>query len=342
MAIAGTRQAARDDASPGLGAGPGVVLVLGAAVSAVALPFATYVWTLAAFGAAHVAFELRYVDERFGARLSSSGLGWWVGGLLVAVAGVRAALWAGVPLPAPTVLQGALLALAVLVVVPRAARAGAGRGLAVAAIGLGLAAAVAFAPLATLVCFALAHNLTPVGFLAERLHGRDRRRALFACGLVFGMVPLAIATGLWRMPLEVIGATLGAGGLGTGLVSAGSGPDHLGVFVPPGWFDDGPRAIDLFRAAAFLQCMHYAVVLGVLPRLGGGAFAARSMFVWPRRFTTWVVLASVALFVHFLVAFAAARDAYGILAAVHAWIEVPVLLLAVVTAGRRDAPVVVT
>ena len=53
-------------------AGMGALLVGALAVS-VAAPLPTYVLTLALFGIPHVLVELRYVDERFGARLPTVG-----------------------------------------------------------------------------------------------------------------------------------------------------------------------------------------------------------------------------------------------------------------------------
>jgi hypothetical protein len=222
-------------------------------------------------------------------------------------------------------LELGLGAALVLCVLPRLLRAGPVHA-ALGACGIVLALTAArVCPLDAIVWFALFHNLTPVGFLAERLRGAVRRRALGWCAVAFGAVPALFASG-----------ALGAALVRFGLPSSSAGPpgvgaltSHLGAFVP-GSLRGGALELDLFRAAAFLQCMHYAVVLHVLPRLGGGDVGSTAPLCWPR--SRWLPAAtaavSVGLTAAFGLVFADARVVYGIVAAVHAWIEIPVLVLA--------------
>ena len=286
------------------------------AMAAAHAPLWVYATTLALFGLPHVLVELRYVDERFSARLPRGTLTWLVCGL-GAVALLRLLAFLGVEGP----LVRAELALGVGLVVVAAplalARANpAGSALALLTAG-GLLAGVVYAPLETLVTMALLHNLTPVGFLAERLRGRARRRALGAAFVVFFAVPAVMV----RAPFlpEVVGGPLGTGELSL----------HLGAFVPSPWMGTalGER---LFAAAAYLQVMHYAVVLGVLPRLGGGDQQARAVTPWPRprTFALAIVVIGAIGAASFATDFAGARAGYAVFAAVHAWAEVPVLLVA--------------
>jgi hypothetical protein len=305
-----------------------LLAVLGIALTAalaVAAPLWTYAVSLALFGLPHVAAELRYVDARFGARVDR-GLARALWGGLLGIVLLRLAGAGGIGEPRVRVaLELGLGAALVLCVLPRLLRAGPVHA-ALGACGIVLALTAArVCPLDAIVWFALFHNLTPVGFLAERLRGAVRRRALGWCAVAFGAVPALIASG-----------ALGAALVRFGLPSSSAGPpgvgaltSHLGAFVP-GSLRGGALELDLFRAAAFLQCMHYAVVLHVLPRLGGGDVGSTAPLCWPR--SRWLPAAtaavSVGLTAAFGLVFADARVVYGIVAAVHAWIEIPVLVLA--------------
>jgi hypothetical protein len=315
-------------AASGLGARAVLFAALGitlTAASAVALPLWTYAVSLALFGLPHVAAELRYVDARFGARV---GRGFarplWAG--LLGIVLLRLAAAGGVGEPRVRVaLELGLGAALVLCVLPRLLRAGSVHAAAgVCAIALALTAARA-CPLEAIVWFAVLHNLTPVGFLAERLRGAARRRALTWCAVAFGAVPVSIASGALGIAL----ARLGLPSSIAGPPGAGALASHVGAFVPSS-LRGGALELDLFRAAAFLQCMHYAVVLHVLPRLGAGDAGRTESLCWPR--SRWLPAATVAVSVGltaaFGVAFADTRLVYGVVAAVHAWIEIPVLVLA--------------
>jgi len=304
------------------------VIVLAAA--SVLGPVWTYALSLALFGLPHVACELRYVDQRFGSRIgarTAALLG--TGLLLVALLRLAAVGQIG---DAETRLAlelglGALLALAVLPVLAAQSTFAAVLGILAVMLGWTMAATD---PLSGIVGFAFLHNLTPVGLLWERLRGAPRRRAMTACAVVFGAVPAAIATGL-------VGSTLAALGLEatvSGPAAAGDLALHVGAFVPPVLVDTA-FGTDLFRAAAFLQCMHHGVVLLVLPRLGAGSRAGATQLPWPhpRMFALAVASATIVLAVAHLASFHDARACYGVFASIHAWIEVPVLLLACAAAA---------
>ncbi len=299
------------------------------AAAAAAWPLLVYALSLAVFGAVHVLVELRYIDERFGARVSrllAVSFAVLLGGVvLLRVLGILGV----VPWPEKGVLEIVLVAALGAVVLPRLP-------LPASLLGIVVVGALLFgawhAPLATLVLLAVLHNVTPVGFFAERLRGSARRRAMLASAIVFGVVPLLLASGVVRQGL----AALGVGALDLTVLPTGPLADHLRVFVLPAW-QDGPRQVDVFSAAAYLQVMHYVAVIGILPRLGAGAEdASRRRLPWPAPRVFVLVLASAAIgsLLLFAWSFRDARAGYGVLAAVHAWVEVPVLLLALAP-GRR-------
>src|SRR5690606_7670373 len=82
----------------------------------------------------------------------------------------------------------------------------------------------------------------------------------------------------------------------------------------------------------FLQLAHYGAVLHVLPRLDDAATWSPpgSLVRWPGpgAFLALTALVSAPLVASFTLDFAVARGVYGLAAAVHAWLEVPLLLLA--------------
>lgn len=313
------------------------VVILLTALSAVALPLLVYTVSLAAFGLPHVLTELRYVDARFHRRV---GRGLWLvlGFLVMAVVGVRIlAIQGGVSRDSGMAIELLLviaLAVTTLPVLMRSGPLRAGVGfLLVVLLGLGVAMAPAFA----LVTLAFLHNLTPIGFLAEALRGAARRKAMIFCGVAFLAVPAFIMTGL---PYEWL-ASRGWVSPEATLLPAGGLDLHMHVFVPA-ILRDSAVAFHLFCAAVYLQCMHYAVVIHVLPRLlsRDEQKPAPTALPWSRGRAFGMVVATVGavFFVGFCLSFGDARTVYGLFAAVHAWIEVPVLLLALAIPQARLVP----
>lgn len=306
-----------------------VTLAILALFASVALPLLTYTTTLALFGLAHVATELRYVDGRFGRRVGRRVLHALVGLLgavvllrLLGIAGVARAL----PLGTLELVIGCALCITIL---PSVA---AGRwlswrvALAVAVI-LALGFGIAVAPAVALLVLSVLHNVTPVGFLAEALRGRQRRVAMAVCGVVFVGVPILILTGVPQAAL----ANLGWTNFEHALLPVGPLASHLGVYVPRAWHLE-TFAIHIFSAVTFLQCAHYLAVIGVLPTITDDG---EPLINWP----SWPVFAGIVasitalLLLHFYVDFASARSWYGVAAAVHAWVEIPLLLFALAPAA---------
>lgn len=267
------------------------------------MPLLAYSVSLAVFGLAHVLYELRYVDGRFGSRVGGR-LRWTLAGGLAALVGFRALGVAEVLDSGVFELGfGAFLAAAV---VP----AMGARGPVAAIVALLIALGMYLSPMHTFLLIAVLHNLTPVAFLAE---ARSPLTLPALCVFVGG--PLFVASGLlqslWWMPELTV--------LPTGALAG-----HLGVFVPSAWHAETWGAY-AFSGVVFAQLMHYAVVIHVLPGIDGQTPGIR----WPKRFPMWVALATAPLLAAFVLwSFSEARQLYGIAATLHAWIEVPILLLA--------------
>lgn len=289
-------------------------------LSAVALPLATFTLVLALFGPAHVVSELRYLDHRFSARLGPSRVKTLIL-LLVAAMATRLLGTMGVlPTALMAALEIALAAAAVLTLVPSHTQV---RWSAVVLASLLVAGAV-IAPLLTLLLLAVTHNLTPLGFLAERLRGRERRRALVLGCIGFIAIPLVIASGL---PFALL-ADLGWISLEAAVFpSAGSLESNLGAYVPRWALDEG-WALHAFSACVFAQCMHYVAVIGVLPALIPASSAPTVPWPTTRRFVIGLIALGGAMALGFSFDYEIARHVYALAALLHAWLELPLLLLA--------------
>ncbi len=297
-----------------------------AALAAVAWPLATYTLTLAAFGLFHVLAELRFVALRFGPRVATDLRRALVGLVVLVALGRLARRLEWVDAFSADVLELLAGIALVVVVVPTLARAGRSRVALACIVGVALAVGVAFSPVHALLALAVLHNLTPVGFLAEATHGAARRRTLTIATLVFAVVPLAIASGL---PFALVRA-LGVAAPELAVLPAGPLESHMRAYLPVDSLD-APWALHAFSACVFLQCAHYLAVIDVLPRtLPAPRPRAPLLFVGA---ALTVGLAAFALFV---ADFADARRSYGVIAAVHAWIEVPLLLLATALPRPRE------
>lgn len=312
---------------------PWLLLALAAMalVAAAGWPLLTYSLSLAVFGLAHVAYELRYVDQRFGQRLGRR-LRWTLGALLAALVGSRALLVAGWISPQlDGWLELSLGGVLALSVVPALWTRSVASGLLAASVGLLILVGMALSPMHVFLAIAVLHNLSPLGFLAEALEGGRRRRALSLGALVFLGGPLLLATGL---PAQALGlASLGS--VEATLLPTGPLGQHLGVFLPVAWHAR-PWAAAAFSGLVFAQCMHYVAVIEVLPRLG---VERRPVLRWPApgRFAVGVVGASLVLMGFYAWSFGTARSVYGVAATLHAWIEIPLLLLALGLSPRSSA-----
>ncbi len=107
---------------------------------------------------------------------------------------------------------------------------------------------------------------------------------------------------------------------------------HLGVFLPAS-LKTTAWAIHGFSAVVFAQCMHYLAVIYVMPRLLQKFMPnseIKPFLPWPDTRFFWAIVLGFTgtLITCYTFDFAWARSIYGIAAAVHAYVEIPLLLLA--------------
>ncbi len=284
-------------------------IVLVSAICAIVFPLTTYATTLATFGIAHVAIELRYIDSRFTRQLGRQITRPLVI-LVLAIAALRCCGILGlIPGQIAQFLELGcglgLILIATHYLWVRDWR----RGIMGIGVGCLLGMGILTDPIATLVIFAIIHNLTPVGFILER-QGLKSTRALWLCGTIFGLLPLLIICyqlfPLLSLPTEINNT-------------------YLHAFIAPSWAQLS-IAYPLFSAVAFLQCMHYAVVIGLFAqwtpdRTDSSTYSTKYFYL---------VLAGISmlLLIAFQHSFALTRASYGAIASIHAWIEIPLLLIA--------------
>ena len=191
------------------------------------------------------------------------------------------------------------------------------------------------APFTTSVAVAILHNFTPLGFLWQIAPRAARPRVMAAAGFGLLLLPLLAAMGGAHLALNALGFSPSA------FDPLGAGPlaEHLGVYVPRA-FVDGPRAVDFFTASVIAQGAHYLAVIVILPFLLGRLDpGAAGLVAWPRGVLFALLCAAAAglALSPFFADFARARAYYGLFAAIHAWIEVPVLILALTGGARGES-----
>ena len=296
-----------------------------------AAPLLVYSLTLATFGAAHVLSELRYVDRRFGHRLGIPRVVFM--GLMLA--GAVAARSCGVfgfmdAVDAVVIELSFVVALALSAAVGEWPRRILATGIA-ATIGIATLAA----PFDTAISLSILHNLTPLAFLYDIVPPRSRRGWMALALAAFIGLPLLVATGLPRELLAAAGAAVPA------LDPLGAGPLalHLRIYVPTPLIA-GASAVDLFSASVVAQCAHYAAVIVVLPMLlAAREPGARGLIAWPRGGAFAAIVAAISAFVllRFAGGFVPTRALYGIAASVHAWVEVPLVVIALTGTRQPSA-----
>jgi hypothetical protein len=308
---------------------PAVALL--AALAAASAPLAVYTLTLAAFGVPHVLSELRYVDRRFARRIAP-GMLWRMLALLVLLVVIRSAtVFHAIP-----AMTGVMLELSTVVLLALNVAGGSfAQRIAASLIAAGIGLATWLSPYETTIGFSIFHNLTPLGFLWQILPPGRRAGPMSAACLGFLGLPLFVATGLPREALAATGLLLSGDPLGAGPLAS-----HLYVYVPRA-FLSGAHAIDLFSASAVAQVSHYFSVIVVLPLLLARTDPnARGIVPWPRAAWFFALLAvfGAAAFARFSLGFPEARALYGIAASVHAWVEIPLLILALTAFSQAKLP----
>jgi hypothetical protein len=312
--------------SPSINRAPAVLVAVWIAVAAVSVasvvvaPLAAFVLMISAFGLPHVLYELRYVDERFSSRTSTPVLG-VIGALVGAIALARIANsthWLASDWFVPIEFGlGAGLAFTAAAFMRTNKVLG-------ALIGIGFALGATYFPIETFLAWAWLHNLTPMGFVAEITEGEERRRWLLWLGLPFFVLPALVAAGVFHDAVAQIFPIAATQTLS--VFDAGDRP--LLSFLPPGSSD-----LHLFSAAVVAQAMHYVAVIVMLPMLlkaKQGGVRSATIVPWPswRVFAMGVAGIAIVAFGIYAISYTDARAGYAVAAAIHAWIELPVLLLA--------------
>lgn len=301
---------------------PATILILTAAFLSVAFPLATYTLTLASFGLAHVLTELRYVNYRFNQRLKSD-LQRKIVILLLIIVNLRISELLGILNSSISVsLELVCVIGLVMLVIPILTVKNWKLGILGILICIILSAGVFWIPTLMMLILAVLHNLTPIGFIAERLRGLQRKFALFICLIVFVLIPSVIISGYpynYLSSLDLVAPS-------ANILQAGNLQLHLSAFVPRE-LHKSFIAIHAFSAAVFLQCMHYAVILGVLPNWERNKHSNLLVFNRQNIFEKIVIFLSTLIFIYFAQSFTDARKLYSIAAAIHAWVEFPILLL---------------
>ena len=304
------------------GAIAAILATLAATTLSVIAPLAVYSLTLAAFGLPHVLSELRYVDRRFGRGLGLKTV-IAMAALLAAIVAARAAgLFHLLRPETEAPLELGLVACLALT----AARGGLAAKAVAICVGLAIGLLAMVDPFETTIGFAILHNLTPLGFLWQLAPRRHRAVVMSWASAAFIGLPLLVASGAPRRWL----AAAGVGGSPLDPLAAGPVAWHLPVYVPYHLLSSA-NAIDLFTGSVVAQQAHYAAVIVVLPLLlSRWSPGARGLVAWPRGLVFYglAALAAALAFSGFAVSFVGARALYSLLAAVHAWIEIPILITA--------------
>jgi hypothetical protein len=289
---------------------------------ALRLPAGTAVVGLASLGILHNVLELRYVAGRFGGVLRgpfARMLGALIGGIVV----VRL-------LPPSAVSRDAEILLAYALLATACRNALRGRPFALAAAGAvtaGAAAASLTWPDYHFVVLTHLHNVVPLVFLWEwsrALPGRARAafRAV-QCAWVLAVPALVLSGAL------------------DGLMGGGSGwtARLSSAYTPPAWLHTGAgqRFVTVF---AFMALMHYLVWVWFMPRYAPDATAAFERRV-PGAGGRWAwalgIGGTAALALVFATDYDQGASLYAAVAACHAYLEFPVLLMLVLGLAPRTA-----
>jgi hypothetical protein len=290
----------------------GGLIIIASAIGAIAFPFATYATTLATFGIAHVAIELRYIDSRFHHQIDRT-LESRLVILLIAIAWWRCcAIFGWLAADIAHILE--LSCGLGLVLIATQYLGGYNRQLILPGIILSslLGMGIVRDPIATSAILAIVHNLTPIGFILDRQDSKYSRALSIACGIIFGAIPLLIF--LWQLLYSI------------GRIDLVTNSVYLNGFVAPAW-QKLSIAYPLFSAVVFLQCTHYLAVIGLFSQWTNERAPTLLPWVNSKFFCIILTGISIYLLVAFQHNFTLTRSLYGIVASIHAWLEIPLLLL---------------
>lgn len=300
------------------------LIALFAAGVALSAPLATAVYALLLFGVWHNIAEIRYIAQRYTGRLLTDRVFVLLLAFIATIAATRLAQ-IGLLLDGTSARQLEIVLMYSLLGVGLWLGRGQlrGRGWIVAGLALAAIASLSWSGWHFLVLTHL-HNVLPWIFLVQAVP-RDRsdiRRALGWIGAaVFLLIPAGILTGMLGDP--------GSLSLGSGL--GGQWGDFSRALILPAWTGT-PLAARLLTCFAYLQLIHFALWIAVLPRLLASDDAAKPITTAGRvaadpriaLLGVVLVLAGAALF---WTDFQATRSLYPVFATWHAYLEFPLLVL---------------
>jgi hypothetical protein len=291
--------------------------MLALSLACAAFPYGAYFGSLALFGLPHVCYELGYARERHAWQAPRS---FWLALAppLAIQAGARLAFWLGA-ISAPSAMAIDIACLAALGLAGAFAPSGSGYAprLASLAVAATCCAALALGGVAALLgTLALLHNLTPAAY-AWSLARQEPERKAFAARLCMALcLPLAAfaaCLAFFPAPMDLEATAFAT--------SASLSPSPW--LVKP-----------LFAAIACSQCLHYWSVIVELPRAGLAPWGKKALSK-PLAISAWT--ATAAMLAYWAANASAARGLYAVAAGMHAWIEYPLLALALL-GTRHTAP----
>jgi hypothetical protein len=279
---------------------------------ALTLPVATTVFGLILFGILHNFFELRYVIGRFGPLLGRSMLGVAFGSIsaIVIVRLVSGGAWgAGAEVAIGFGLVGLVLSW-------RLWRRSTAALVALLSLVAGAAALALSDTSLYFVVLAHLHNIVPLCFLWEWSRDAPHRGLFRAVQLGWvALIPLGILLGGCDGVLQP--------DLISGSALAGSAIDVAAPYTPPLW-RGSELAMRMLTLFAFLQTMHYFTWCVFFPRVepsrGPALLSSRAAYA----VLGYVVVSLAAIFIW---DYSTGRSLYLSLAAYHAYLEYPVLLI---------------
>lgn len=299
-------------------------------IAALCVPQPLYILSLAVFGLPHIVWEMGFIRRRYAGRWPN----WWwyaVCVILIGNASVRTAFWLGL-CSADTTQAVDLLALMLLGLTVLFAPTGSGWRVRLAALVLMvlmwylLHMGDVITPLLVL---AQIHNFTPV-LLAwdySRNHGAEgdvQRRSRKASSapaqtartvIVLFVLPIIVACSGWQ-GFHAMSATA-------------SWPSMLDSQIPATWLSHDRPA--LWSAMVLAQCLHYVSVIHLLPRTLASSEGTSVLPRWVKLLTGMSVVLILLYYVHDI---GGARKLYAVASGFHAWLEWPVILLAILSTQR--------
>lgn len=294
-------------------------------------PFHLYIFSLAGFGLAHILYEMRYVQKRFATLESKTPL--VLGSVLLAALALLRFLGVKAIINYHFLIYGELCLIFFLIfvaagtclVLQREKKQNSRKIISVLLallLCLSLAWGIYFAPVLTIFIFALGHNFTPLFFLMDAAPKGKYVKALMWPMLVF-IIPLFIALGIFD-EVFIFNQEFFV------LPKSFSEQRLLGTYIPSNYFHP-ESAYRLFKAAVFAQVLHYCATIFIYPKLLANKKNIKEneyIEFWPSKIIALVILfLCLASIIPYAINFFQAKAFYGILAALHAAVEVPLLLL---------------